>query len=418
MTILERYLQKHSIIQQQINSKPSDQLGLCVVIPCYNEDTIIPVLRSLANCDKPKCDVEVIVVLNGREHDTEEVWLKHVKIEQEFHQFLSENKSNFISFHLIKQLNIPQKLAGVGYARKIGMDESIRRFLQVGQERGIICCLDVDCTVEQNYLVEVENLFKTKNAKACSIRFEHPLDGNEFNVEVYKAIAQYELYLHYHLVASRFSAHPFAYHTIGSAMAVRADVYAMQGGMNQRQAGEDFYFLQKVIPLGKFYELNTTCVYPSPRQSERVPFGTGMSIQKILQSKAKQWLVYHPQAYIDLKNWFDNALKWYEHQQIDLLWNNLSKTIRTFLTYDECKHQLYQIFHHTSNAHSFRKRFFRWFNMFQVIKFLNYAHEYHYSKIHVLEAANLMLRLLEKKYEINDITSGLNVYRSLVYQSK
>ncbi len=418
MSILERYLQKHNILEQQIYLKPSDALALCVVIPCYNEDTILPVLRSLANCQKPQSDVEVIVVLNGRENDTKEIFQKHCNIEEEFRYFSHEYKTNHLTFHLIKQLNIPQKVAGVGYARKIGMDECVRRFLLVRQERGIICSLDVDCIVEQNYLVEIEKLFKRKNAKACTIRFEHPLEGHDFSNEIYDAIAQYELYLHYHLLASRFTRHPFAYHTIGSAMAVRADVYAMQGGMSQRQAGEDFYFLQKVIPLDKFYELTTTCIYPSPRVSERVPFGTGMSIKKILNSETKKWLVYHPQAYVDLKIWFENVLNWYEHQQLDLMWNNLPETIRTFLTYDECKHHLYQIYHHTSNIRSFRKRFFRWFNMFQVIKFLNYAHQQTYTKLYVLEAAKQMLCLLEKNYDINNTKNALNIFRSLIYAEK
>ena len=77
---------------------------------------------------------------------------------------------------------------------------------------------------------------------------------------------------------------PFAFHTIGSSMAVRASSYMRQGGMNKRKAGEDFYFQQKIIPLCGFTECNSTVVYPSPRPSYRVPFGTGRAMLGYLQN--------------------------------------------------------------------------------------------------------------------------------------
>ena len=38
-------------------------------------------------------------------------------------------------------------------------------------------------------------------------------------------------------------------------MAVRADAYLRQGGMNRRKAGEDFYFLNKFMVLGGYGEM-------------------------------------------------------------------------------------------------------------------------------------------------------------------
>jgi hypothetical protein len=51
------------------------------------------------------------------------------------------------------------------------------------------------------------------------------------------------------LFDGRFS---YAYHTVGSAMAVKAYQYVKVGGMNRRQAGEDFYFIQKLVHSGNF----------------------------------------------------------------------------------------------------------------------------------------------------------------------
>jgi hypothetical protein len=55
--------------------------------------------------------------------------------------------------------------------------------------------------------------------------------------------------------------------------------------MNRRMAGEDFYFIQKLLPAGGFFNLNQTTVYPSPRSSARVPFGTGVTIQRLTEGK-------------------------------------------------------------------------------------------------------------------------------------
>ena len=55
-------------------------------------------------------------------------------------------------------------------------------------------------------------------------------------------------------------------------MAVKALPYVKAGGMNRRQAGEDFYFIQKLVPSGGYFSLNSTTVYPSPRASDQGSF--------------------------------------------------------------------------------------------------------------------------------------------------
>ena len=72
-------------------------------------------------------------------------------------------------------------------------------------------------------------------------------------VQAREAIMKYELYLRYYRLALEYTGHPHAYHCIGSAFAVRTLDYVAQGGMNKRQAGEDFYFLQKLIATGRMF---------------------------------------------------------------------------------------------------------------------------------------------------------------------
>ena len=68
-------------------------------------------------------------------------------------------------------------------------------------------------------------------------------------------------------------------------MAVRPEAYMKQGGMNRRKAGEDFYFLNKIMSLGGFGECAETTIYPSPRTSKRVPFGTGQAVLRNVETK-------------------------------------------------------------------------------------------------------------------------------------
>ena len=61
------YLQERSLYPPLIHRRPSPLLGIVVVIPCYDEDYLQLSLMSLQKCNRPQCDVEVIVVINHSE---------------------------------------------------------------------------------------------------------------------------------------------------------------------------------------------------------------------------------------------------------------------------------------------------------------------------------------------------------------
>ena len=164
------------------------------------------------------------------------------------------------------------------------MDLALERFKKIGYN-GIIAGLDADTTVAENYLYEINHFFINTNNQAASIHFEHPINGYDYNQFNYEQIIYYELHLRYYKNALQYLELPFAFHTIGSAFALTAKAYARQGGMNRRKAGEDFYFINKLIKGEKFGEINKTMVVPSPRISERVPFGTGRAILDASKNK-------------------------------------------------------------------------------------------------------------------------------------
>ena len=271
----EYYFRRFGFCARQIASRPDAGLGIVVVVPCCNEPDLVGSLASLRHCERPGCSVEVIVVVNASAGCRAEVRLQNQATLNIAAEWTAQHSDARFAFHTLHFPELPPKQAGVGLARKIGMDEALRRLDDIGRPDGIIAGYDADCRCAPNYLTAIERYFeRTPASPGCSIYFEHPLEG-PMSPQVYEGVAAYELHLRYYIQALRHAGFPHAHHTLGSCMAVRADAYRKQGGMNKRKAGEDFHFLNKVIPLGGFADLTRTTVYPSPRPSDRVPFGTG-----------------------------------------------------------------------------------------------------------------------------------------------
>jgi hypothetical protein len=416
-SVLLNYAGKYSLYPAQLSGIPASDLGICVVIPCFNEENITNILQSLFECERPSTSVEVIVVLNAPENASAHVYQRHFQLSQDFNNWKSLHDNERMRFYLLKQESLPKKDAGVGLARKIGMDEAVFRFLQYDNPQGIIANIDADCTCSSNYLVELEKLFQDSNINACSIRFEHPMEGNDYPPEVYHAIVQYELYLHYYMMAFRKTGHPFAFHTIGSSFAVRAGVYCMQGGMNKRKAGEDFYFLQKVIPLGHYAELNTAFVYPSPRASQRVPFGTGASIDKMLKNKEICYFTYDIQAFEDLSILFSKTTDFFHRKNLPEILETIPEPLKTFLLQYDIEKHIEEIHGNTTNIKTFTTRFYKWFNAFIVLKYMNFSHEHFYKKKPIEAMAVDFLRKYEPETVSIPETSKemLVVFRELMY---
>lgn len=412
----KEYLSKHQLAPAQIAVAPSPQLRLVVVIPCRDETDLPLTLEDLNGCEHPGCGVEVIVVLNASEKDPERVRAQNRRSRSAIEALSADaDPIRHIRFHALNFERLPAKHAGVGLARKLGMDEAVRRLLDAGADDGIIVCLDADCRVQPNYLSSIVAHFdRHGDTPACSIHFEHPLTG-PLSERHYRAVMEYELYLRYYRWGLRFCGHPCAHHTVGSCMAVRASTYVRQGGMNRRKGAEDFYFLNKLMLLGGFTELNATTVTPSPRESWRVPFGTGRAVVDALANSAGSLAVYAPQIFDEL-----GALT----RNIDSLRENemavtaaLPEALRGYLELQNFRHKLAEIRTHTSTAEAFRSRFFRWFDGFRALKFVRHATDRCYPRVPVKKAALALLQRMDLASEgdaqIADTRALLTHYRRM-----
>ena len=414
--IFENYRKRFGFVLPQITADPSQNLGLAVVVPVYDEPCLNQSLQSLRDCEMPPCDVEVLLVFNSSESDTDAVRLRNRQARQSAVQWIGEHSDSQFRCHVLDFPYLPAKQAGVGMARKIGMDEAAARFYQAKKpEPGVIVCYDADCLCERNFLVENFRHFAERPGIAgCSTYFEHPLNGTE-EPAVYRAVTAYELHLRYYVEGLRWAGFPYACHTIGSAMSVRVPAYLQLGGMNRKKAGEDFYFFQKLMRHAKTSELGTTAVYPSARPSRRVPFGTGRAVGRILAGEPQMSYSFRSfgivKALMDAVESLDQVPTSFE----ECFPANLPAPLLAFLEANNCRSTIAEIGKNVAGVAQFKKRFWRWFDGFRCVKFLNWVSANYCPKVEtsIAAAAPCLLNRLGMESESPQTeTSLLALYRN------
>ncbi len=163
-----------------------------------------------------------------------------------------------------------------------------------------LVCLDADTLVRPDYLPALARHFEQSACGAAVIPFRHQRGPTP---ESDRFISRYELFLRGYVLGLTLAGSPYAFHSVGSAMACRASAYVKIGGMNSRAAGEDFYFLQQLARTVGVEQLAGTIVHPSPRASHRVPFGTGRSVSRMQAGGEGEQLFYHPACFRLLGAW-------------------------------------------------------------------------------------------------------------------
>ncbi len=416
MGFASAWLKDRALFPELINDAPSPDTGIIVVVPAFDEPEISGLLDSLALCREPDCRVEVIIIVNAPAGASEESLNNNIKSILSSETWKKEHPECFFNLHIIDGPLLWSSGWTVGIARKTGMDEAVRRFDRINKPDGIILNLDADCKVKNNYFTAVYyEMYDRKDRSACSIYFEHPVSGNEFPEEIYRSIILYELHLRYYLQGLAFSGFPWVHHTVGSAIAVKALAYIKSGGMNRKMAGEDFYFIQKLLPAGGFFNLNQTTVYPSPRSSARVPFGTGSTISRLTQGNNGALLTYNFDAFIELKSLFSLVDKIFlcDNNDPEFFYYELPQGIMQFMDVMEWTSKIREIKGNTSAIQSFRKRFFGWFNLFKIVKYLNSIHNSFMLKKPVEECASELLFAIGSDFKGDDPAQLLSYYRSL-----
>ena len=327
-----------------------------ICLPCYAED-IDHLIRLLTFIGTQK-NILTIIVLNqpdsldeGTCHSRQQqnqAWINYLKDKEKIQSkcIFENQKFNLFNFNsnLILFIDrfsvepIPLK-QGVGLARKIGADVALQLYDQNFIHSKWLHNTDADIVIERNYFHSIEPVetepFETQNAAAVVYPFKH-IDDKKAPVKlnssdrIYAATALYEQRLHQYVDGLRSAGSAYAYHTIGSCIALSLDHYAQVRGFPKQSAGEDFYLLNKLRKLGEVISLDSPSVGIFARESDRAPYGTGAAVNDILlhDNIEDAEIFYHPSTFIGLSIFIDwlKTLGELEWNKILAEWKNELRT--------------------------------------------------------------------------------------------
>ena len=303
-----------------------------------------------------------------------------------------------------KELDITN--AGVGLARKIGMDIALGVFDYSIIGKKIIVSLDADCQVEENYLSEIDHNFNKQNVYAAIVDFEHILPEDEIRRI---GILSYEIFLRHYVTGLLFAESPFAFHTIGSTVVCDYEAYIKIGGMNSRKAAEDFYFLQKLAKHYRIHRIISTKVKPLARESWRVPFGTGRSMADFSSNK-KDILLYDADVYCILKQWL-------EVFNSDLLLNpdsilkeakKIHPELYNFLDSRGFSNDWKKILNNSKSAKQLDYQRKNWFDAFETLKLIHHLRDRSFPMMSIEPGVKELFKVVQHSAKFDSVSETNN----------
>ncbi len=383
--VYQTYISRFSTLTLGVDEPPHPEISLMICIPAINEPDILNTLESLAQCQAPGGKVEIILCVNAPEGVSEALLSQNSSTQKEAINWGKRRAPAFINLQVLCVEGLPKKHAGAGWARKIAMDVALARWAGLGVD-GPIVCLDADCKVSPNYLVEILAAFNYPGVKLGHLEFCHRFELED-NPVLRQGIINYELHLRCHIAGLAWAGYPFAEHTVGSCMVVRATHYAKGGGMNRKKAGEDFYFMHKLLPLGGYVRIPAT-VYPSCRVSERVPFGTGRAQLDWVKGKPAEKLTYSVTVYKVLKSFFKDLS---ESFQVEKEINN--KELKGFFEPGELESMLASFNSQSGNKEIYFRRLWQWMDGFRVLKLTHHLRDHGHPNAPVTKVAEELMNI-------------------------
>ena len=366
---IDKYLKKRAVKGpwKIYNTLPPKKYDIVICIPCYREnDFIFETLESLNNQNyKNLSQVLVVVVVNNSDIDD----LKVIEDNQITFSKLISNNYNYdlgVVDAYSDKLSLRKNEAGVGMARRIGMDLSIK-FLRPSS---VMCLLDADTIVSEEYIESILSDYNYKQWNSCTVSFSHRLNIPETKAH----IIEYEKLLKETSHHMMLSGSPYFPVPLGPTIICTVESYVAVGGMNKKKASEDFYFLQELIKYGNTALISKELVYPSSRISIRAYLGTGVRMRNCISGDLDiDSLYYSSNSYSVLKKWISLGSKSYQ-----LSFSDLSKSID--LIHPKLKEFLYEFdidsvwdsLHEAPTKDHFTQQFHRWFDAFKTRKLLKY----------------------------------------------
>ena len=391
---LARYAEPEAALAQALlptTAKPHNW-QYCLVIPAYKESPAF--YQRLATTLCKQHAVLLILVINQPDclnainpnnrylwqsliDDTHEGQVHH---NLQYRDIPATNSALLLVDRFSPGQQIPEK-QGVGLARKIGADIALTLINSKHITRPWIYTSDADAHLPDDYFSALDGDTSTNHrgqSAAAIYPFKHLCDDNP----VGQATRLYEQRMQQYVDGLYSAGSPYAFQTIGSAIAVTAKHYAEVRGFPKRSGGEDFYLLNKLAKTGAINKLQAPEIIIEARQSDRVPFGTGPAIGKLLleQNIHQAKIFYHPQIFIALKAWLETI-----PMSQTLTFNELPLPASTLAALQsigaikaiEAARKI------STSAESYNKHLHTWFDAFKTLKFIHQLREHSYPSIDI-----------------------------------
>ncbi len=289
----EQYLQRYAEPEIAIARSVPGHYAHVLVVPTHQED--VSLLRGLSPALSPH-DLLILVVNGTCAEDNEPFLTELTDLMTDLHalgQQCTWGRVREMPLVLVDRGASFGAKDGVGLARKIGADLALALYDRGAIASAWIHMTDADATLPEGYFEATERI---QTGGYC-YPFLHVPGGD---LEVDHATQLYDQSLRYYVAGLTWAGSTYAYHSIGSTIAVHARSYAGVRGMPRRQAGEDFYLLNKLAKTDGVTVGQGPPVKLRARRSNRVPFGTGPAVDRI----AREGLTtYDPRCFEQLAQW-------------------------------------------------------------------------------------------------------------------
>jgi len=400
---VKNYLARFAFEKWSLEQNDDKLFDNIIIVPCLDEfETLPKMLNSLEeNNEFYISKTLLIIVINNSVSAEEQIKRNNIKT----YKFL---KRKYFSGNPKLNLGIvnafddrkafDDKEAGVGLARKIGMDLALTYFDYKSRKKKIMICLDADCEVQDNYFEAIINEFNNFETNAAYVNFEHPLNNSE---TINRAIIAYEIFLRYYVLGLAYSNSPFAFHSVGSAMICDYKAYIKVQGMNKRKAAEDFYFMEKLAKVYPIKKISETKIFPAARPSYRVPFGTGQRINRYLAGTHNEYELYSPEIFDVLQKWNylffrDNKL---QSKEIVIESEKIHPQLQIFLNDAKFSEQFEKIKDNSTNTNQLNIQKKLWFDGFKTLKFVHFLRDTAFPNVSMPVALDKMFERI--KYHLN-----------------
>ena len=253
-------------------------------------------------------------------------------------------------------------------------------------------------------------------------------EDNEEQKNIIVATQLYELSLRYYRAGMKFAHSPYAFHTIGSTMAISAIHYAKVRGFPKREAGEDFYLLNKLAKVGSVLELDRgpdcEAIVIEARRSDRVPFGTGAAVNKItgLADPVKEFRFYHAAVFELLRLWWHSLPAIWQSRSKDLTLSILPvppgdhdrcsqvRSLLAALKKIRVSQALDHAFRQSKDLNQFTQQMHIWFDAFRTLKLIHILRDHYLPSVSYaeLEANQFFFQFLAQDPELLAFHERLN----------